>query len=180
MVSFPPVSPPRPYPLPSPHPYAPHAQPISFFSILSTAQYWVRSTNHLAPRYAISSIVKFNWNSTVLCELKHVVRKTEPPHQAFIHIGTPNVHKLKTTRILKKWAEASSETSFSTKGGVIFRETVIFVVAARRLCSSTYKLNYSVLYTILRKWKITLPPDTPTYWVRTVCRIRSRQFVHTV
>ena len=36
---------------PSPHPYAPHAQPISFFSILSPAQYWVRSTNHLAPHY---------------------------------------------------------------------------------------------------------------------------------
>ena len=29
---------------PSPHPYAPHAQPISFFSILSPAQYWVRGT----------------------------------------------------------------------------------------------------------------------------------------
>ena len=28
---------------PSPHPYAPHAQSISFFSILSPAQYWVRS-----------------------------------------------------------------------------------------------------------------------------------------
>ena len=41
---------------PSPHSYAPHAQPISFFSILSPAQYWVSSTNHLAPRYAISSI----------------------------------------------------------------------------------------------------------------------------
>ena len=41
---------------PSPHPYAPHAQPISSFSILSPARYWVRSTNHLAPRYAISSI----------------------------------------------------------------------------------------------------------------------------
>jgi len=38
---------------PSHHPYAPHAQPISFFSILSPTQYWVRSTNHLAPRYAI-------------------------------------------------------------------------------------------------------------------------------
>ena len=40
----------------SPHPYVPHAQPISFFSILSPAQYWVRSINHLDPRYAISSI----------------------------------------------------------------------------------------------------------------------------
>ena len=33
----------------SPHPYAPHAQPISFFSILSLAQYWVSSIDHLAP-----------------------------------------------------------------------------------------------------------------------------------
>ena len=41
---------------PSPHPHAPYTQPISFFSILSPAQYWVRSTNHLAARYAISSI----------------------------------------------------------------------------------------------------------------------------
>ena len=41
---------------PSPHPYAPHVQPISFFSILSPAPYWMRSRDHLAPRYAISSI----------------------------------------------------------------------------------------------------------------------------
>jgi len=44
---------------PSPHPYVPHAQPISFFLILSPAQYWVRSTNHLAPCYAISSIPRY-------------------------------------------------------------------------------------------------------------------------
>ena len=30
----------------SPPPYALHASPISFFSILSPAQYWVRSTGH--------------------------------------------------------------------------------------------------------------------------------------
>ena len=42
--------------------YSPLSSPISatctahlIFSILSLAQYWVRSTNHLAPRYAISS-----------------------------------------------------------------------------------------------------------------------------
>ena len=40
---------------PSPHLYTPHTQPISFFSILSPAQYWASSTDHLAPRYAISS-----------------------------------------------------------------------------------------------------------------------------
>ena len=62
MVTFPPVSPPRPYTLPFPHPYAPHAQPISFFSILSPAQYWVRSTNHLGPRYSpvTSSLLGLN------------------------------------------------------------------------------------------------------------------------
>ena len=57
VVSFPPVSPAIPYTPPSPHPYAPHAQPISFFSILSSTHYWMRSTNHLVPRYAISSIL---------------------------------------------------------------------------------------------------------------------------
>jgi len=51
--SSPAVSPPRPYTPPSPHPYVPHAQSISFLSIFSPAQYWVRSTNHLAPRYAV-------------------------------------------------------------------------------------------------------------------------------
>ena len=40
----------------SPHQYAPHAQSFSFFSILSPAHYWVSSSNHLAPRYTISSI----------------------------------------------------------------------------------------------------------------------------
>ena len=40
---LPSVSPPRPYTPPSPHPYTPHAQPISFFLILSPAQYWARS-----------------------------------------------------------------------------------------------------------------------------------------
>ena len=54
--SFPAVSPARPYTPPSPHSYAPYAQPISFFSILSPAQYWARNKNHVVPRYAITSI----------------------------------------------------------------------------------------------------------------------------
>ena len=53
---------------PSPHPYPPHTQPISPFSILSPAQYWVSSTNHLAPRYAVSSIPplpRSSWSQAV-------------------------------------------------------------------------------------------------------------------
>jgi len=56
VASFPPVYPQRPYTPPSPHPYTTYAQPISFFSILSPAQYWVKRKNQLAPIYAISYI----------------------------------------------------------------------------------------------------------------------------
>ena len=62
---------------PSPQEYAPHAQPISFISILSPAQYWVRSTNHLAPHFVISSIPPLPrpsvqiYSSTPCSVLKH-------------------------------------------------------------------------------------------------------------
>ena len=36
-------------------PYALHAPPISFFSILSPGKYWVRRIDHSAPHYAVSS-----------------------------------------------------------------------------------------------------------------------------
>jgi hypothetical protein len=36
--------------------YALHAPPISFFSILSPAQKWVRSTEHQVPHYVVFSI----------------------------------------------------------------------------------------------------------------------------
>ena len=52
LVSFPQVYPPKPrtrISLPS----ALRAPPISFFSILSPAQYWVRSTDHSAPHYVL-------------------------------------------------------------------------------------------------------------------------------
>ena len=56
MASFPQASPLTPCAPLYPPPYAPHALPISFVSILPPAQYWVRSTDHSAPRYAASSI----------------------------------------------------------------------------------------------------------------------------
>jgi hypothetical protein len=49
---FPQASPPTPCTHHYPPPYAPHALPISFVSILPPAQYWARSTDHSAPRYA--------------------------------------------------------------------------------------------------------------------------------
>ena len=46
VVSFPQISPPKPCAHLSLPPYVPHAPPISFFSILSPAQYWMRSTEN--------------------------------------------------------------------------------------------------------------------------------------
>jgi hypothetical protein len=40
----------------SPPPYVLHATPVSFFSILSRARDWVRSTDHSAPHYVIFPI----------------------------------------------------------------------------------------------------------------------------
>src|SRR5215469_12623231 len=48
MVSFPRVSPLEPCTHLYPPPYAPHAPPISLFSILPPAQYWVRSKRSLS------------------------------------------------------------------------------------------------------------------------------------
>jgi hypothetical protein len=40
-------------------PYALHAPPISFFSMLSPEQYWVSSTDHSALHYVVFSIPLF-------------------------------------------------------------------------------------------------------------------------
>jgi hypothetical protein len=55
VVSFLQVSPPKPCKRLSSLPYALHAPPISFFSILSPEQYWVRVTDHKAPHYVVFS-----------------------------------------------------------------------------------------------------------------------------
>jgi len=46
VVSFPQLSSPKPRSRLSPPPHAPRAPPVSFFSILSPAQYWMRNTDH--------------------------------------------------------------------------------------------------------------------------------------
>jgi hypothetical protein len=56
MASFPQASPQAPCAHLYPHPYAQHAVPILFISILPPPLYWVRSTDHSAPRYAAFSI----------------------------------------------------------------------------------------------------------------------------
>ena len=56
MASFPQASPPTPCAHLYPPPNAPHALAISFVSILPPAQYWVKGTDHSAPRYAAFSM----------------------------------------------------------------------------------------------------------------------------
>ena len=59
MVSFPQVSPPKPCIRLTSTPYALHAPPISFFSILSPEQYWVSSTDHSAVQIIQLLIMSF-------------------------------------------------------------------------------------------------------------------------
>ena len=81
---------------PSPHPYAPHAQPISFFSILSPAQYWVRSTNHFMS-------TKFYYLRTDSASITFFRHNLKVPHdnyvlnyelKRFIFIHNMNIHYL--------------------------------------------------------------------------------------
>ena len=62
--SFPPVSPSRHYIPPYPHPYASHAQAILFSSILSPAQYWVRSINHFSS--SVCNLLRSPFTSSLL------------------------------------------------------------------------------------------------------------------
>jgi hypothetical protein len=66
MASFPQASPPTPCAKLYPPPYAPHALPILFVSILPPVQYWERSTDHSAPRYAAFSIPLHNLKINLL------------------------------------------------------------------------------------------------------------------
>ena len=78
--------------IPSPHPYAPHVQPISFFSILSPAQYWVRCTNHLD---ALIFQIYF-WN-----KILHVSDSSSVHHQEYIIVHATMVYasKLSAKRV---------------------------------------------------------------------------------
>ena len=69
----------------SPRPYTPHALPISFFSILSPAQYCVRSTNLFAPRYA---------NSSILPYLVPPRSKYSPQHHVLKHPQLPDIYTI--------------------------------------------------------------------------------------
>jgi hypothetical protein len=49
--------------MPLPSPYALHVPPISFLSILSPTQYWVRSTDYEVPLYDVYSTILLHGSS---------------------------------------------------------------------------------------------------------------------
>jgi hypothetical protein len=97
VVSFPLVSPPRPYTPPSPDPYVSHAQPISFVSILSPAQYWVRSTDHLAPHYAVSSFPPITSSFLGQNILLNTIFSNTFSFLSFLNVSDQVSHPYKTT-----------------------------------------------------------------------------------
>jgi hypothetical protein len=90
MASFPQASPPTLCAHFYPPPYAPHALPISFVSILPPTQYWVRSTDHSAPRYAPNNNLGRMWVEAIIVALFDVL----PQH---VSCGTKEYHE-KTLR----------------------------------------------------------------------------------
>jgi len=60
-------------------PYALHAQPISFFSIWSPEQYWVRSTDHSALHYVVLSIPSYLYPLRPGYSLQHPILKHPQP-----------------------------------------------------------------------------------------------------
>ena len=128
MVSIPPVSPPRTYTLPCPHPYAPHAQPISF-SILSPAQYWLRSTNHLAPRYATLDFVYcLEYHLTAQTEIVYVItahlQHCELPNwQAYTQV--PSHHIIRIHSQHKSCHETFKNTCFVYQSNILMSSSVL-------------------------------------------------------
>jgi hypothetical protein len=66
IASFPQASPPTPCAHLYPPPYAPHALPILFVSILPPAQYWARSTDHSGPDAHVTEFILSDDCSTCL------------------------------------------------------------------------------------------------------------------
>jgi hypothetical protein len=64
---------------PLPSTYVLHDPPISIFSILSPARYWVRSTNHSAPHYVILSIPRLLQPLRPKYSLQHPILKHPQP-----------------------------------------------------------------------------------------------------
>ena len=109
MVSFPPVSPPRPYTTPLSSPIRATCPAHLIFSILSPAQYWVRSTNHLAPRYAVSSIPPLPRPSYV-----QIFSSTPATNRSKVHF-TPQ-HAMKAQAVYRYSANLSSTSALDYGG----------------------------------------------------------------
>jgi hypothetical protein len=77
----------------------PHAQPISFFLILSPARYWVRSTNHVIQsppvhRYLVPPRSKYAPHHLVLGEERGVYRVLMGKPEGTLYLGDLGVDGL--------------------------------------------------------------------------------------
>jgi hypothetical protein len=97
MASFPQASPPTSCTHLYPPPYLPHALPILFVSILPPAQYWVRSTDHSAPRYAASSIPPVTSSLLGPNTLLYTLFSNTLSLRSSLNVGDQVSHPYKTT-----------------------------------------------------------------------------------
>ena len=164
-VLFPQASPPTPCTLLYPHPYAPHALPISFVSILPPAQYWVRSTDHSAPRYAAFSIPPSPRPSCCLC----VPNVLYVRYAAALALSNPLIAARAKLLLCSCWHRAKAVlTEWPSFGG---RSATHTNSVARRTSHFIHRVHArSVIGDVLPEGSVILGPATHSHVTGSVSR----------
>ena len=144
MVSFPKVSPPKPCIRLSSPPYELHAPPISFFSILSPEQYWVRSTYLLT----YSMVQSPSWKANSFAAIQEIPRISRIPKVHYrTHkrpppvpiLGQPNPVHINTSHLLQIHPNIihPSTPRFPQWSHVVFSTPLLPRPSWAQICSST-------------------------------------------
>ena len=164
------------------------SQPTSFFSILSPAQYWVSSTNHLTTSYAVSSIPPLPRPSSVQ------IFSSTPCSQTLSFLSSRNVsdqfsHPYKTTGkiivlyiLIFKFLGSNLEDKRFCLGTPFSKTVNAYSINTKDEVSSPYKRRKCTSLCIGKFQTDLREPPTPNFHqtYRTIHRIclqnKTRQF----
>ena len=183
-LRFPHQDPIRP---PSPHLYAPHAQPISFFSILSPAQYWVSSTDQC-------TYIVFNNLQFTLKHLKcsYVFRSHDNPQGAYfvdrmietcrsvLSVFNVNFRLLRTIYmqlLVRYWNKLQNAWCNDKDSNNVF--TMYFTIYCRHSYVSAPHISHQCLLkmVIRNSWNMMDQPPTCMWINETICAICSQFYL---
>jgi hypothetical protein len=145
MVSFPQSSPPTPCARLYPPPYAPHALPISFVSILPPAQYWVKSTTSPA-EYMCASVVRRPWFTRAVALRKEKERKISPILTMFMLQRPWKIRPVNETKPKTAWMQSFLSWRWGQQVHV-YRTTQIYIVNSWSLIRNPARTSNLVSWT---------------------------------